>query len=236
MKIKSPFKDYYDFVANQYGGGDPSIVYVRNRISPLNKTSNFGDIHETHLTIEIDGNCPLRSPDYTNLRGEEIRQKYLIIAGKAYIIQKISGFFEEDVNSYRVIPPEILKKDEEDNKHRFWRKGYGVEIAKENPFLIELSRKIGHPVYVISSVSYGSIGQWRSKLGATIRISGQCPILKDIGMPALIPATQMYQDLAYFVGNTMKLVPDSAPPVTVSNKEKILKAGFDLRLSFRHRK
>jgi hypothetical protein len=125
MVIKSPFKDYYDFVANQYGGGDPTmcaapsvplctplvafcsssltcgptIVYVRGRISPLDRDPNFGGVHETHLTVEIDGDCPLTAPDYFNMRNQELRQKYLIIAGKAYIIQKKAGFFEEDVNS-----------------------------------------------------------------------------------------------------------------------------------------
>jgi hypothetical protein len=228
MVIKSPFKDYYDFVANQYGGGDPTIVYVRGRISPLDRDPNFGGVHETHLTVEIDGDCPLTAPDYFNMRNQELRQKYLIIAGKAYIIQKKAGFFEEDVNSYRVIPLELI--EEEDKKRHFWRKGYGVEIAKENQFLIELSRKIGHPVYVISDVSH----RW-GKFKTKICINGQCPILKIIGMPALVPATQMYQELAYFVGNTLKPVPDADPPVTVSNTQKILKAGFDLKKSFRHR-
>jgi len=32
MKIISKYKDYYDYVAHQYGGGDEKIVYVRNGI------------------------------------------------------------------------------------------------------------------------------------------------------------------------------------------------------------
>jgi hypothetical protein len=203
---------------------------------------------ETHLTVEIDGDCPLTDLDYFNMRNQELRQKYLIIAGKAYIIQKKVGketglgFFEEDVNtvnfnsvnSYRVIPPEIIEEERKGYGKRVtggyvWRKGYGVEIAKENPFLIELSRKIGHPVYVISEVIHIDDGKFK------ICINGQCPILKIIGMPTLVPATQMYQELAYFVGNTLKPVPDADPPVEVSNIQKILKAGFDLKRSFRHR-
>jgi hypothetical protein len=54
-------------------------------------------------------------------------------------------------------------------------------------------------------------------------------------MPALIPATQMYQELSYFMGNTIKEHPDTEPPVEVSNNCKIINAGFDLKQSFRHR-
>jgi hypothetical protein len=54
-------------------------------------------------------------------------------------------------------------------------------------------------------------------------------------MPAFVPATEMYQNLAYFMGNLMNVSPDKAPPVEVSNNQKILKSGFDLVKSFRHR-
>jgi len=41
MKIISPFKDYYDWIAGKYGGGDPRMVYTRNCIKgrEINDTS-----------------------------------------------------------------------------------------------------------------------------------------------------------------------------------------------------
>jgi hypothetical protein len=53
--------------------------------------------------------------------------------------------------------------------------------------------------------------------------------------PSLISPQQMYQDLAMFMGNRMKDTPDVQPPVELNNRQKIVKAGFDLIQSFRHR-
>ncbi len=47
MKIKSPLVDYYDHVGNAYGGGDPKIVYVRNRVFPPNPAA-------PHLNLSTD--------------------------------------------------------------------------------------------------------------------------------------------------------------------------------------
>ena len=33
MIVKSRFKDYYDFVGLQFGGGDPRVRYTRERLS-----------------------------------------------------------------------------------------------------------------------------------------------------------------------------------------------------------
>jgi hypothetical protein len=104
------------------------------------------------------------------------------------------------------------------------------ELGKEYPFLVDLSRKVKSPVFVILWVDR----KYRSDK-IYVKVAGQCPILKEIGMPTLIPAQQMYQELAYFVGNTMKDHPDTEPPVEVSNTSKILNAGFDLKQSFRNR-
>ena len=46
----------------------------------------------------------------------------------------------------------------------------------------------------------------------------------------------MYQEISYFIGNTMNESPDIKPPVEISNKDKISKAGFDLKNSFRKMK
>ena len=45
MKIISPFKDYYDWVAGKYGGGDARLVYKRTKIEGKNtKNRSMHDI------------------------------------------------------------------------------------------------------------------------------------------------------------------------------------------------
>jgi hypothetical protein len=229
MKIQSSFKDYYDFVANQYGGGDPRVVYERKRLSSENP--EFGSCYGSKKVLIQ--NCPLIDP---GTFGDEhsVRLMYLIIAGKAYLITHPDDDSSIDVNTYQLTSAEDFFKtigQTRKNWQWFYPQRFGVEFEKEHPFLIELSRVVGAPVFAIRTINHG----YPRTESAEIVIHGQCPVLEKIGFPALIPATQMYQDLAYFVGNTMKPVPDTDPPVAVSNREKILKAGFDLKRSFRHR-
>jgi hypothetical protein len=223
MKIKSTFKDYYDFVADQYGGGDPRIVYERGSLVPRDK--QFNSVY-TDKVVEMP-NFPLEDPMRLG-QSYDMSLRYLVVTGKAYLISCLYEY-AVDLNSYCLQPvEELLKKNK---KWRFiYRRDFGIEFGKEYPFLVELSRLVGAPVFVIRTISWH--GKWDK---AKIAICGQCPILAKIGFPAIIPPQQMYQDLAYFVGNTMKPVPDNEPPVAVSNREKILKAGFDLKQSFRHR-
>jgi len=70
----------------------------------------------------------------------------------------------------------------------------------------------------------------------TVRVDENIPILGDIGLAAVYPAEQLYQDLSYFIVNTMKDSPDMAKPSSITDKEKISSHGFDLKMSFRHRK
>lgn len=225
MKIKSSFKDYYDFVADQYGGGDPRIVYERGRLTPPDP--QFNSAHYVDKVVEML-NFLLEDPVSLG-QSFDMGLMYLIVAGKAYLISRPSDYhYVGDVNSYRLQSvDQLLKK----RKWRFYfRRDFGIEFGKEYPFIIELSRLVGAPVFAIRKISWHRT--WEE---AKIAICGQCPILAKIGLPAIIPPQQMYQDLAYFVRNAMKPVPDSDSPVAVSNREKILKAGFDLKQSFRHR-
>lgn len=92
--------------------------------------------------------------------------------------------------------------------------------------VIELSKLVGQPVFTFQ------FGHTR----ATLKIDGDIPILGDLGIPSIIPPERMYQDIEYFLANTMHKVPDTQPPVEISNKDKIIGHGFDIKKSFRHRR
>lgn len=213
MVIISPFKDYYDFVVKQYGGGDPRIVYERNRI--------------LESQIEIDFNIPLISLRYgiNDFRNAK-KYAYLIVAGKAYMLSKPFYDIAGNVNDYRI---EINPMNED---HPYWIKHQLRDMVfdKEQPALVKLCRIVCHPVFVIHDLQGHPR---RNKI--IVSVYEQCPILQKLGMASIMSAQQMYQELSYFIGNLMKESPDIKPPVRLTEKQRIVKAGFDLVKSFRHR-
>lgn len=76
MKIQSNFKDYYDYIAWQYGGGDPKFVYLRHRSS---SSRIFIDRREAAFNIQVKG-IP---------SGEPMRwYDYLFFCGDVYLIDQ----------------------------------------------------------------------------------------------------------------------------------------------------
>ncbi|MDN3040750.1 hypothetical protein P2L35_13700, partial [Enterococcus faecium] len=67
-------------------------------------------------------------------------------------------------------------------------------------------------------------------------IPARVPVLGELGFAAVIDATQMYQNIAYFLG---LLNEDRAranmPPATQTDVDKAVSHGFDKKQSFRHR-
>jgi hypothetical protein len=229
MIIKSKFKDYYDYVAGMYGGGDPRVVYARTRLAPLGTLD--GGFIESHLTVEVS-KCPLISPTSFNhryaQRQADIQVAYLVAAGKLYLVSRPADSCQSATEGF-------VLADETDELFKLnpWSSratSFGIECRTEHPFLIELSRLAKAPVFLIESISWNLKGDH-----ATVRIAGQCPILKDLGMASIVRPEAMYQDLSYFMGILMHNTPDINPPAVLSEKERIVKAGFDLKQSFRHR-
>jgi hypothetical protein len=210
MKIKSKFKDYYDFVGHKYGGGDPNVVYPRTRI-----TVNHQPLIIAEYKVQ---DLPNHRNYYNDLPG--VNFKMLAIAGKYFML------ICENTHEY-------------DQKWEVWNdvkhaKYNFKNISKRsvNVFdneLVSLSKEVGHPVFIYYH-------HFDSKVGRCLAVESACPILQDYGIDKVIPPEQMYQDLAYFIGNTMKDSPDTTPPVQIDNKDRIVQHGFDLKQSFRHRK
>jgi hypothetical protein len=157
--------------------------------------------------------------------------KWLAINGKLYLIlNKTAGVYEAPIpDNWTVLNeerhPEIWEYLH--STRRSWRRDVEQEkyIGREVPEVLELSRKVGAPVFTFEASYHRQ----------TAKVDGNVPILSAMGIPALIPAEQLYQDIAYFIGNTMKGSPDMMPAIVQTDKEKIAAAGFDLKASFRHR-
>jgi len=231
MIIKSSYKDYYDHVAHLYGGGDPKIVYVRHRLKLRDR--EYGDIDRG---VFIEGNTEIKgiNPVYNTVRSASMNMaytfKWLVIAGKCYLLIKHDKdvqfkLFERTETS--TLYQKLVKKPKFGEERK-----YEQYIGVRSDDLVELSRKLNAPVFCIRGSHYN----WETKQSGMM-IDGDIPILANLGIPKIISPEQMYQNLSYFLGNTINGNPDAMPigrpPLT--DKERVLSHGFDTKESFRHR-
>jgi len=220
MKILSRFKDYYDFVGHLYGA-DPLVIYDRKPLTELNEVGYRPD-------LDVEAKIDFSLPYYFNGRTEDRRWYYkaIVIAETAYLLQHDTKY---PLSGYKLYDWEADPQELE--RHYYWRREGNRDYPDSKPreCLIELAKKIGTPVYMINSIK-------QSKGDSFLTIDANIPILSDYGFASIIPATKLFQDMTYFIGNTMHSNPDRAPPVEVGNADRLTQYGFDKKISFRHRR
>ena len=238
MIIRSNFKDYYDYIEH-INGGDPKVVYSRHRLNPL---KDIGCYHMP-VTIKLPFNLGRQLPHSYSSEFRDCLFKWCMVAGKLYLIVKevpLRGpekpwalVTPESGMMARICPPKDKRKFYNREVTPEWYYGFLTDTT------VELCRMLNHPVFTFSNgwgykdnddMSYN-----RSRI-QLVEVDSELPILKDLGFASIIPAEQMYQDIAYFMSNTIRNSPDNSPPVEIGNNDKIVGHGFDLQQSFRHRK
>lgn len=182
MKIKSNFKDYYDFCG---GLGDPRVVYNRVPFA-----------HE----IILKGTVP-------PIHGMGlVLTKWLVVCGRLYLLDNLSG-------DYKLSNLQCVSK-------AYWSTDtFAQGVLSETA--LRWCREVKSPVFYVRTV------------GRHCSIPVRLPVLAELGFASVVKPEQMYQDIAYFVGNTIFTNPDIACPVIVSEKDRIVGHGFDLKTSFR---
>lgn len=236
MIIKSPFTDYYDHIAYLYGEPDKKITYDRTPLAAYDPLAGIAP----GITVE--------HPAYEGLGyGARVfahQTKYIVIAGKLFLVAMkerssstgINGKWllvnEKNFPEYFYGTPEFQQRKE----RLGWRadgfkKGdFDVQAAfVKPPYQRQLNLAIGiqEPVFCISS--------WNS-YSKTVTIEAEIPRLADYGFASLIDPQAMFQEIEYFLSTTVNGSPDTMPIHPMSNSEKIVSHGFDLKKSFRHRK
>ena len=211
MKIISRFKDSYDHISYIYGV-DEKIVYTRDVVKNV-------EIREK----EIPGYQKYRA--INQLVESEEKVSIVVIVDKMYFV--VENFF---TNEERVL-------DQSDRLMRSWNWRSSIirdETHNDPELILELTKKVGSPVYRIESIN----GDWSDPDRKLIaKIAEKTPRLSDIkGMVALLDPQQTYQEISYAITNLLNPNPDNTPPIVVGDKYKIQAAGFDLKQSFRHRK
>ncbi len=250
MKIQSDFKDYYDYVPFLSGGsGDPKIFYDRSNTLPIFKKTN-----ENTLLLKVPKTfLPLNLPRYGDKIGWQRNSKkwfwklkWLCLIGKIYLVLEDSApkAPEEVVppwDGYLVPTPTRLKLLQDSHqcfldfseysKHMFRGRDYleKVRSLSEGVYsedVVNLSREVGSPAFFISHLSMKGSDLWATVLPET-------PRLGDLGLAKKLPPERMYQEISYFVGNTLHKSPDIDPPAGVCEKSRLVQRGFDPKTSFR---
>lgn len=254
MKIISGWKDYYDHVAHQYGGGDPKVVYHRDYVVPDQRTDcgmAFEQEKELYrqYTPAIPRSMTLIHAGISETQRHEFRA--LIILNRVFILERYgdvdsvgSGIshvrkdwhitsrpildlsypglsplmrpgeaFTDEWNAYK--RKQMREWLEEENRYPKMEQGYQWDHG------LKLCEFVGAPVFVVRGNSNPVA-------------MGRTPKLAALGVPVFIGATQLYQELAMFVGNVLN--PVEQPTSPMKDIEKVVSHGFDKKVSFRHRK
>lgn len=226
MIIKSRFRDYYDHVSHLYGGGDPNVIYLRDRLVDMK--------HGLHKKLEVDfpEKKNLRKSPYIDMKSAfyGYNFKWLVVTGCYYLILEPMNAIE---SGYKIFNEKNFPSVWNSYKNRvipfYMRESFDFTDHTPDQTLINLSKKIGQPVFTIPSFFIPSSPD-------IIGIDAEIPNLGELGMASVVSPQTMYQDIAYFIGNTIKDSPDMMPPTKMTDLEKVEQHGFDKRVSFRHRK
>lgn len=226
MKIQSRFRDYYDYVAHQYGGGDPRVLYLRDRIVP--QIFYGGNIYESGIDVKVEGLARTLYATNSSRYSVDIGYEWLVVCGKAYLVVGYKDSFYHQAKDYHVIDKvtdKVLLEELTCGRWGSTDKTFEDFCGLRSEIFNDISRSIKHPVYTIT--------RWDNH---SAHIKSRIPILQDLGFSSIVKPETLYQELAYYISNVMVESADIKPPTQVSNKDRIQQYGFDLKQSFRHRK
>jgi hypothetical protein len=245
MRIISKWRDYYDHVQKDMGGGDPKVLYFRDIVIP---DRIWEDSTHTAQDERVPSAMTFHLPDeistWRNAVKHTHRFQALIVLGKLYFLEWIGV---PDVRSitgaYTAVKDWHVTERPIYNDHmgsiRAWvvmeerdpyrrtrrpdtRKIENLDVIPQGQFsrnLVSLSRHVKAPVFRVDD---------------TMHVQGRCPNLGELGFVQYYSAQQLYQELAMFLTNV--LVPYRDPPSRMTDIEKVSAHGFDRKQSFRHRK
>lgn len=223
MRLQSRFKDYYDFISHRFGG-DPSCVYVRE--PPRGSGTGY------FLVDACDTEDGFKD-EIAYAHRLKYDMRYIIIGTRVYpfVHDRVRG----DMH--------LLVKEGGTGIDRFLAHNYktkGPSYPEPIPVakLENLIRAVGAPVFEVVSIDVS----WTNKTSpashrsrkTSLKISGHVPVLADLGFPSFLPAKDAWQEIYTTLTSVLRRDPDKEVPVKLSNNDRVMKAGFDLKSSFRH--
>lgn len=239
MRIRSRFRDYYDYVAGLYGGGDPKIVYNRETIvDPFDKPDAKdiktypSTLEGIYLPKEMDHESLWLKRDSEPWRPQEgdLYNLYrgLAVAGKIYYLKQVKIAVRNELTcgiEFKVKEPWRVVEYTQDRGPSWIQTQTRRVSGTEVPKLMPIHRVLKAPVFMFLNHYHGGI-----------EVLGRVPVLGDLGLPAFVPAEQLYQELSMFMSKLYSDNPDMMPKSPQTDVQKIEAHGFDKKKSFRHRK
>lgn len=220
------------------GLGLIDIYSQYRRYSWVSRSLDYRTVDEEGRELDIQ-----TKKDYSS-RLSQYSTYWIAVTGKIYAVIGRKGIPEYE----RVNTPgahERKRRVEDDPKsytllhegHAAWplmadsaRRSFTMPLDG-GPTLLALHRKLQAPVFSIFGPA-----RTEKKNETAYHVGYRLPILQEHDFQSVVDPYQLYQDLEYFIANTMNESPDTMPATQMTNKEKIVAAGFDLKQSFRHRK
>lgn len=209
MKISSSFVDYYDYLSHVYGE-DPLLFFNRrNLASPL--------VYSKQLRLSPEAVPYIPHADTSDFRAGRYF-KGLSVCGKHYFVT-ITRQSGSDALKFELGRSQV--------KYRWFNK---LEYSPGTPFkfLDDIAKEVGQPIY------FYSIDRLKDSK-VHIVVSDAVPNLSLLSFSDEMSPEQLYQEICYYLANVVNEGIDIKPPTEVSNSDKIVQAGFDLKKSFRHR-
>jgi hypothetical protein len=211
MRIISKFKDYCD-IGMQYGQ-DEDIVWVRN-------------------TEEVPGELNTDWLYEYTLNSLYYCVTYLAFCGKIYPLhgQEEGLLTKPDPNLFSSSYEELVERFEKftnkkvknpDYPYYGWMDRHEMDNWINTP-CHDLHIKYDCPVLLFKAKRIGR------KKGVVVV---KCPVLKDLGFQRVKDAYTTFQEIETYISNNM--CQKQNPMVVLSDKSKIVKHGFDYKLSFR---
>jgi len=227
MLIISKHEDYYDYFTKIYGE-DPKMVLDRRS----NSVSSF-KFPETskHFAAALKSVFRM-SKDHYGRGPLTQRLKILVFCGRYYLLASPINSYNFKIVRYGDRAYKTLKLSEfvpDINQHNHqlefnkMHTGWEREVDLNNNQAIEYVYSfVNQPYFIVDVVDAFSV-----------YLSDEYPILNDLGLSSIIEPYEAYKEIVQFISSMLTDSPDSDPPVELSNKDKIHKAGFDTVTSFR---
>lgn len=254
MRILSNFKDYYDYLAYQYGVDD-QIVFKRNRIIPLNGAPEFISLPISD-NINNDAVIPKNHTFHNYLGSSNIfyyEEGDRILQFESVSIVGTIYYYLYEYDRLKKSSSMRMPKREDYILYNKWREKMGFDGCGQIVWPEIWGGKKNWQHIKSHSVGIVQPGEVRMAYDIPIKLHKelQAPILwkksrlpdntacllmpilsKISGFSGCYPPDKICRDIYNFL-QEIRQSPDTNPPVEVDNKSKILKHGFDLTKSFR---
>lgn len=225
MIIRTKKKDFYDRWQHVYGQ-DPNIIWDRDVIT-RDERLLFGNLPPQASRSIFRTDAPLEKFGLPDFRPDApVVLSRLLLPGVS-VLGTPTVLHKGEILSERTL--DRLWKDAFTGSGRPWLPETPWEEVKrftgaESADLLKVHRALNAPIFSFHIGIHGYL-----------HVDNEIPILSEI--PGFVkkagdPGVFYQRIYNFFIENRANT--DLEPPVEVDNKSKILKAGFDMRTSFRH--